>query len=52
MRTDVIDLIAVRRDDLYLDAIGLVPLSNIPPDMRDELTEILIGWRDERRGAP
>lgn len=49
MRTDVIDLAAVRRDDLYLDAIGLVPLSNVPPDMRDKLTEILIGCRDEVR---
>jgi hypothetical protein len=49
MRADVKDLTAVRNDDLYLDVVGLVPLPNIPPDMRDELTEILVGWRDEGR---
>jgi hypothetical protein len=50
MRADVIDLVAVRSDDLYLDVIGAGGnITDVPERMRDELTEVLIGCRDEVR---
>lgn len=49
MKHSVVDLTAVRIDDDLLDAISVgIPMSELP--VKDKLSEILVGWRDEGRG--
>jgi hypothetical protein len=50
MRTNVVDLRAVRSDDLYLDVIGAGgKIIDLPEELRDELSTVLVGWHNEGR---
>jgi hypothetical protein len=50
MRTNVEDLASVRTDDALLDIIGAGgKIIDLPEELRDELSTVLIGWRNEGR---
>jgi hypothetical protein len=53
MRTNVEDLARVRTDDALLDIIGTGgKITDIPEELRDGLTKVLIGWCNEGRDTP
>jgi hypothetical protein len=53
MRTNVEDLAGVRTDDALLDIIGTGgKITDIPEELRDGLTKVLIGWCNEGRDTP
>lgn len=49
MKHSVVDLMAVCIDDDLLDAISVGSSTSELP-VKDKLSEILVGWRDEGRG--
>jgi hypothetical protein len=53
MRTNVEDLARVRTDDALLDIIGAGgKITDVPEELRDELSTVLIGWHNEGRDTP
>jgi hypothetical protein len=50
MRTNVEDLASVRTDDALLDIIGAGgKITDLPEELRNELSTVLVGWHNEGR---